>query len=93
MKTNNKNFIKLPCSINDIVYTLGVRKSGLETLLTSGEVIERKVDEIIINSKGIEVHSYRTRENDSEFYGYLDEIVFTNKKEAEEKLKKLKDSF
>ena len=86
-----KKTIELPCDINDLVYTLGTRKNGLETLLTSGEVIPRTVDEIIINSRGIEIHSERTREDDSNFYGYIGETVFLTKQEAEERLKKLKE--
>lgn len=86
-----KRNIELPCYINDLVYTLGVRKNGLETLLTTGEVIPRTVDEIIINSRGIEIHSERTREDDNNFYGYIGETVFLTKQEAEERLKKLKE--
>ena len=86
-----KKTIELPCDINDLVYTLGVRKNGLETLLTTGEVIPRTVDEIIINSKGIEIHTERTRENDSNFYGFIGETVFVNKQDAEERLKQLKE--
>lgn len=86
-----KRTIELPCDINDLVYTLGVRMNGLETLLTAGGVIPRTVDEIIINSRGIEIHSERTREDDSNFYGYIGETVFLTKQEAEEKLKKLKE--
>lgn len=86
-----KKTTELPCDINDLVYTLGVRKNGLETLLTTGEVIPRTVDEIIINSQGIEIHGERTREDDSNFYGYIGETVFLTKQEAEEKLKKLKE--
>ena len=85
-----KRTIKLPCDINDLVYTLGVKRV-LETLLTAGEVIPRTVDEIIINSRGIEIHSERTREDDNNFYGYIGETVFLTKQEAEEKLKKLKE--
>lgn len=85
-----KRTIELPCDINDLVYTLGVKRV-LETLLTAGEVIPRTVDEIIINSRGIEIHSERTREDDNNFYGYIGETVFLTKQEAEEKLKKLKE--
>lgn len=85
-----KRTIELPCDINDLVYTLGVKRV-LETLLTAGEVIPRTVDEIIISSKGIEIHSERTREDDNNFYGYIGETVFLTKQEAEEKLKKLKE--
>lgn len=85
-----KRTIELPCDINDLVYTLGVKRV-LETLLTAGEVIPRTVDEIIINSRGIEIHSKRTREDDNNFYGYIGETVFLTKQEAEEKLKKLKE--
>lgn len=86
-----KRTIELPCDINDLVYTLGVRKNGAETLLTSGEVIPRTVDEIIINSNGIEIHSERTREDDNNFYGYIGETVFLTNQEAEERLKELKE--
>lgn len=86
-----KRTIELPCDINDLVYTLGVRMNGRETLLTAGEVIPRTVDEIIINSRGIEIHSERTSENDSNFYGYIGETVFLTKQEAEEKLKEIKE--
>lgn len=86
-----KKIIELPCDINDLVYTLGVRKNGLETLLTTGEVIPRTVDEIIINSRGIEIHSERTREDDNNFYGFVGETVFVNKQDAEERLKQLKE--
>ena len=85
-----KRTIELPCDINDLVYTLGVKRV-METLLTAGEVIPRTVDEIIINSGGIEIHSERTSENDNNFYGYIGETVFLTKQEAEEKLKKLKE--
>lgn len=85
-----KRTIELPCDINDLVYTLGVKRV-LETLLTAGEVIPRTVDEIIINSRGIEIHSKRTSEDDNNFYGYIGETVFLTKQEAEEKLKKLKE--
>lgn len=86
-----KRIIELPCNINDLVYTLGVRKNGLETLLTAGEVIPRTVDEIIISSKGIEIHSERTREDNNNFYGFIGETVFVNKQDAEERLKQLKE--
>lgn len=86
-----KKTIELPCDINDLVYTLGVKRNGLETLLTAGEVIPRTVDEIIINSRGIEIHSEMTREDDNNFYGYIGETVFLTKQEAEERLKKLKE--
>lgn len=86
-----KKTLELPCDINDLVYTLGVKRNGLETLLTAGEVIPRTVDEIIINSRGIEIHSKRTSEDDNNFYGYIGETVFLTKQEAEEKLKKLKE--
>lgn len=86
-----KRTLELPCYINDLVYTLSIKKNGVETLLTAGEVIPRIVDEIIINSQGIEIHSERTREDDSNFYGYFGETVFINKQEAEERLKKLKE--
>lgn len=86
-----KRNIELPCDINDLVYTLGVKRNGLETLLTAGEVIPRTVDEIIINSRGIEIHSERTREDDNNFYGYIGETVFINKQDAEERLKQLKE--
>lgn len=86
-----KKTIELPCDINDLVYTLGVRKNGLETLLTTGEVIPRTVDEIIVSSKGIEIYSKRTREDDNNFYGFIGETVFVNKQDAEERLKQLKE--
>lgn len=86
-----KKTIELPCDINDLVYTLGVRKNGLGTLLTAGEVIPRTVDEIIVSSKGIEIHSERTREDDNNFYGFVGETVFVNKQDAEERLKQLKE--
>ena len=86
-----KRTIELPCDISDLVYTLGVRKNGLETLLTAGEVIPRTVDEIIVSSKGIEIHSERTREDDNNFYGFIGETVFVNKQDAEERLKQLKE--
>ena len=86
-----KRTIELPCDINDLVYTLSIKKNGVETLLTAGGVIPRIVDEIIINSQGIEIHSERTSENDSNFYGYIGETVFLTKQEAEERLKKLKE--
>lgn len=86
-----KRIIELPCDINDLVYTLGVRKNGLETLLTAGEVIPRTVDEIIISSEGIEIHSERTREDNNNFYGFIGETVFVNKQDAEERLKQLKE--
>lgn len=86
-----KRTIELLCDINDLVYTLSIKKNGVETLLTAGEVIPRIVDEIIINSQGIEIHSERTSENDSNFYGYIGETVFLTKQEAEERLKKLKE--
>lgn len=86
-----KKTIELPCDINDLVYTLGTRKNGLETLLTTGEVIPRTVDEIIISSKGIEIHSERTSENDSNFYGFIGDTVFIKKQDAEERLKELKE--
>ena len=86
-----KRTIELPCDISDLVYTLGVRKNGVETLLTAGEVIPRTVDEIIINSKGIEIHSERTREDDNNFYGYVGDTAFLTKQEAEERLKELKE--
>ena len=86
-----KKTIELPCDINDLVYTLGVRKNGLETLLTAGEVIPRTVDEIIVSSKGIKIHSERTREYDNNFYGFIGETVFVNKQDAEERLKQLKE--
>lgn len=86
-----KKTIELPCDINDLVYTLSIKKNGVETLLTAGEVIPRIVDKIIINSQGIEIHSERTREDDSNFYGYIGETVFLTKQEAEERLKKLKE--
>ena len=88
-----KKTIELPCDINDLVYTLGVRKNGLETLLTTGEVIPRTVDEIIINLRGIEIHSERTREDDNNFYGFIGETVFVNKQDAEERLKQLKSRY
>lgn len=86
-----KRTLELPLYINDLVYTLSIKKNGVETLLTAGEVIPRIVDEIIINSQGIEIHSERTREDDSNFYGYIGETVFLTKQEAEERLKKLKE--
>lgn len=86
-----KRNIELPCYINDLVYTLSIKKNGVETLLTAGEVIPRTVDEIIINSRGIEIHSERTREDDSNFYGFIGETVFINKQDAEERLKQLKE--
>lgn len=85
-----KRTIELPCDINDLVYTLGIKRV-LETLLTAGEVIPRTVDEIIINSRGIEIHSERTREDDNNFYGFIGETVFVNKQDAEERLKQLKE--
>ena len=86
-----KKTIELPCDINDLVYTLSIKKNGVETLLTAGEVIPRTVDEIIISSKGIEIHSERTREDDNNFYGFIGETVFVNKQDAEERLKQLKE--
>lgn len=86
-----KKTTELPCYINDLVYTLGTRKNGLETLLTTGEVIPRTVDEVIISSKGIEIHSERTMEDDNNFYGFIGETVFVNKQDAEERLKQLKE--
>ena len=86
-----KRNIELPCDINDLVYTLSIKKNGVETLLTVGEVIPRTVDEIIISSKGIEIHSERTREDDNNFYGFIGETVFINKQDAEERLKQLKE--
>ena len=86
-----KKTIELPCDINDLVYTLGIRKNGVETLLTAGEVIPRIVDEVIISSKGIEIHSERTMEDDNNFYGFIGETVFVNKQDAEERLKQLKE--
>ena len=86
-----KRNIELPCYINDLVYTLSIKKNGVETLLTAGEVIPRIVDEIIINSKGIEIHSERMREDDNNFYGFIGETVFINKQDAEERLKQLKE--
>lgn len=86
-----KRNIELPCDINDLVYTLSIKKNGVETLLTAGEVIPRTVDEIIINSRGIEIHSERTREDDNNFYGYIGETVFLTRQEAEEKLKEIKE--
>lgn len=85
-----KRTLELPCDINDLVYTLGVKRA-LETLLTAGEVIPRTVDEIIINSRGIGIHSERTREDDNNFYGYIGETVFLTRQEAEEKLKEIKE--
>lgn len=86
-----KRTLELPCDINDLVYTLGVKRNGVETLFTAGGVIPRTVDEIIINSKGIEIHSERTREDDNNFYGYIGETVFLTRQEAEEKLKEIKE--
>lgn len=86
-----KRNIELPCYINDLVYTLSIKKNGVETLLTAGEVIPRTVDEIIFNSRGIEIHSERTREDDNNFYGYIGETVFLTRQEAEEKLKEIKE--
>lgn len=82
--------IPFPVKIGETVYFLSV-KSAFGSLLTSGCVIARQVDEVAYDGK-IKIISYRPNKNDTvgNLYEYLGEKVFVTKEQANAALAKLK---
>lgn len=88
-KIEDGTIIELPCKVGETVYFL-VAQGKLGTINTTGKLIERTVDKIIFNGEKIEICSERKTDDDCILYGYLGDIVFLTKAEAEKKLAELK---
>ena len=84
------NVVHFPVGIGDTVFFLSV-KTQFGSLLTSGTVIERKVDALQYDGK-IKIISYRSAPNDpcGNLYAYWGELVFGSEDEAWRQLNKLR---